>query len=192
MGCKKVHKTGMRGKWELPRISHISTHCKRASMKSTLRFFIPSSKSLLRWDRRIGASINGTGYRPVHQRINRRDRPPCLSSYPAQRPIAKRRGLISGIDPAIGFPFASFAVAPLTADRHKKISAGAKNLLLNHHWPGNIRELQNTLRRAMVWSDGEILTREAIEEALLPGFGTEQKNVKKINHQIELARNMLK
>ena len=61
--------------------------------------------------------------------------------------------------------------------KHKQISAGAKNLLLNHHWPGNIRELQNTLRRAMVWADGEILTREAIEEALLPEIGNRGKGI---------------
>ena len=36
----------------------------------------------------------------------------------------------------------------------KKISAGARNLLLNHPWPGNVRELQNTLRRAAIWSEG--------------------------------------
>ena len=61
--------------------------------------------------------------------------------------------------------------------KHKKISAGAKNLLLNHHWPGNIRELQNTLRRAMVWSDGEMLTKADIEEALLPGFGKRTEDI---------------
>ena len=54
--------------------------------------------------------------------------------------------------------------------RRKKISPNAKNVLLNHDWPGNIRELQNTLRRSMVWTDGEILKKQDIEEALLPAF----------------------
>ncbi len=54
--------------------------------------------------------------------------------------------------------------------KRKEISAGARNLLLNHSWPGNIRELQNTLRRAMVWADGEMLDKQDIEEALLPPY----------------------
>lgn len=61
--------------------------------------------------------------------------------------------------------------------KHKKISAGARNLILNHHWPGNIRELQNTLRRAMVWTDRETLTRQDIEEALLPPFGKRDEDI---------------
>ena len=61
--------------------------------------------------------------------------------------------------------------------KHKKISIGARNLILNHHWPGNIRELQNTLRRAMVWTDGETLTLQDIEEALLPAFGKQDEGI---------------
>ena len=54
--------------------------------------------------------------------------------------------------------------------QRKKISPNARNMLLNHDWPGNIRELQNTLRRAMVWTDGEILKEQDIEEAFLPTY----------------------
>jgi DNA-binding NtrC family response regulator len=46
----------------------------------------------------------------------------------------------------------------------KRLSVGAKNFLIQHQWPGNLRELENTLRRAAVWSDGEEITEaEAID-----------------------------
>jgi transcriptional regulator with PAS, ATPase and Fis domain len=50
--------------------------------------------------------------------------------------------------------------------KHKKISAGAKNLMLQHPWPGNIRELLNTLQRAAVWSDDEVIGVDAIKDAI--------------------------
>lgn len=55
--------------------------------------------------------------------------------------------------------------------QHKKVSAGARNLLLNYTWPGNVRELQNTLRRAAVWSDGATITERDAKDALLPPRG---------------------
>lgn len=51
--------------------------------------------------------------------------------------------------------------------KHKKISASAKNLMLQHAWPGNIRELLNTLQRAAVWSDDETIGLEAAKDAIL-------------------------
>ena len=51
--------------------------------------------------------------------------------------------------------------------KHKKISASAKNLMLQQSWPGNIRELFNTLQRAAVWSDDEAIGMEAIKDAIL-------------------------
>ncbi|MCJ7774306.1 MAG: sigma 54-interacting transcriptional regulator, partial [Desulfobacterales bacterium] len=51
---------------------------------------------------------------------------------------------------------------------HKKITPSARNLMLNHDWPGNIRELQNTILRAAVWSDGSSIGKEDIEDALIP------------------------
>ena len=37
---------------------------------------------------------------------------------------------------------------------HLKISAKASNLLKEHHWPGNVREIQHTLERGVIMSDG--------------------------------------
>lgn len=50
---------------------------------------------------------------------------------------------------------------------HKKISAGAKNLMLQYAWPGNVRELQNTLWRAALWSTGASISAEDIKEAMI-------------------------
>ncbi len=52
--------------------------------------------------------------------------------------------------------------------KHKKLSAGARNLMHRHPWPGNVRELFNCLSRAAIWcSEGTILT-EDLREALFP------------------------
>lgn len=51
--------------------------------------------------------------------------------------------------------------------KHKKISAGARNIMLNHSWPGNVRELLNTIRSAAVWSEGDKITEQDINDALL-------------------------
>lgn len=49
----------------------------------------------------------------------------------------------------------------------KRLSPSARNLLQRHTWPGNIRELANTLTRAAVWSTGPNITEQDISEALL-------------------------
>ncbi|MAX38582.1 MAG: AAA family ATPase [Gimesia sp.] len=51
---------------------------------------------------------------------------------------------------------------------HKKLSAGARNLLNQHPWPGNIRELSNTLCRAAIWSGGMNIGTEQIRNSLFP------------------------
>ncbi len=40
------------------------------------------------------------------------------------------------------------------------VSTAAMSRLLGHSWPGNIRELENTLRRAFVMADGDVLQPE--------------------------------
>ncbi|EMN0223244.1 sigma-54 interaction domain-containing protein [Pseudomonas aeruginosa] len=48
----------------------------------------------------------------------------------------------------------------------KKISAEAKNLILQHSWRGNVRELQSTLLRAALWCQGDLIAARDIEQAL--------------------------
>jgi DNA-binding NtrC family response regulator len=49
----------------------------------------------------------------------------------------------------------------------KRLSVGAKNVLIQHQWPGNLRELENTLCRAAVWSEGEEITEAEALDAVL-------------------------
>lgn len=51
--------------------------------------------------------------------------------------------------------------------KHKKISTNARNLMLQYHWSGNIRELKNTLIRASIWSNSEKIDAEDIKDAIL-------------------------
>lgn len=51
---------------------------------------------------------------------------------------------------------------------HKNLSPGARNLLNQHPWPGNIRELSNTLCRAAIWSGGNTIGVDQIRQALFP------------------------
>ena len=67
----------------------------------------------------------------------------------------------------------------------KKISASARNLLLRHAWPGNIRELQNTLTRAAVWSVDRDLDKGDIREALLPIPAAERGKGGILNQSVE-------
>lgn len=48
----------------------------------------------------------------------------------------------------------------------KKLSAGARNVLVHHDWPGNIRELEGTLWRATVWASGAVIEERHVRDAL--------------------------
>ena len=51
--------------------------------------------------------------------------------------------------------------------KDKKISVSAKKVILNHYWPGNVREMHATLLRASLWGTGNKITESDIKEAML-------------------------
>ncbi|NOS79054.1 MAG: sigma-54-dependent Fis family transcriptional regulator [Nitrospira sp.] len=55
--------------------------------------------------------------------------------------------------------------------KKKQLSPGAMEALCHYHWPGNIRELENVLARAVILSDGSVIR---VEELGLPGVVTPQ------------------
>lgn len=55
--------------------------------------------------------------------------------------------------------------------KKKQLSPGAMEALCHYHWPGNIRELENVLARAVILSDGPVIHAE---ELGLPGVVTPQ------------------
>ncbi|TYO99680.1 DNA-binding NtrC family response regulator [Geothermobacter ehrlichii] len=59
--------------------------------------------------------------------------------------------------------------------KQKKFSINAKNIMLRHTWPGNAREMYNTVLRICVWCQEEVIQEEDVRQALLPGT-TEDKN----------------
>jgi DNA-binding NtrC family response regulator len=76
----------------------------------------------------------------------------------------------------------------------KRLSVGAKNLFVQHQWPGNLRELENTLRRAAVWSEGDEITEaEALDAILsLPERGAVNSEIlgRPIEHGVDLQKLM--
>jgi len=51
--------------------------------------------------------------------------------------------------------------------RRTNLSAGARNVISGHGWPGNVRELYNALMRAVIWSEGETISKEEMKSYIL-------------------------
>lgn len=57
----------------------------------------------------------------------------------------------------------------------KSISKEALDMLMNYHWKGNVRELENTIERAVILCDGDVITREHFALSKQSFFETAKK-----------------
>ena len=82
-------------------------------------------------------------------------------------------------------PLANFFLEKYAAGRACKFADSAKMAILRHTWPGNIRELENVVQRALVMQVGASITEEDLCFSQIPGgqqgqsvtdSGTEKKS----------------
>jgi len=57
----------------------------------------------------------------------------------------------------------------------KSISKETLDMLMNYHWKGNVRELENTIERAIILCDGDVITREHFALSKQSFFETAKK-----------------
>ncbi len=77
----------------------------------------------------------------------------------------------------------------------KSISKGAMELLMQYHWPGNIRDLENAIQSAMILVPGDIITEEflpmrvygypEVENNVETGKNGLEENVNKVRSKVE-------
>jgi transcriptional regulator with PAS, ATPase and Fis domain len=59
----------------------------------------------------------------------------------------------------------------------RKLSVNARKSLISHSWPGNIRELRNTLSRLVLWCPRTTIGQKEVSDALFAGFSAnDEKN----------------
>jgi transcriptional regulator with GAF, ATPase, and Fis domain len=68
------------------------------------------------------------------------------------------------------------------------LSDEVEEILDDYNWPGNIRELENLIERAVVLTKSKILTRETLPSFLLPSHKEDTATLDSPNDDLNLKR----
>ncbi len=107
-------------------------------------------------DVRVIAASNMNLQELISQKTFREDLFYRLSVFPLQIPPLRER-------PDDVEPLADYFIQKYCREMKKpakSLSNDAKGILLKYHWPGNIRELENTIERAIILAEGKKITPE--------------------------------
>ncbi|MGH8396895.1 MAG: sigma-54-dependent transcriptional regulator [Gammaproteobacteria bacterium] len=75
-------------------------------------------------------------------------------------------------------------------DNRRQLSLEAEQLLVAYDWPGNVRELQNCMRRAVLLSDSELISAQALGlTASITAAGDVAKQLSRLDIEAALTRN---
>jgi PAS domain S-box-containing protein len=103
---------------------------------------------------RIITATNRNLEERVREGLFRQDLYYRISVFPIRLPPLRERR--QDILPLAGHFLEKFAME--TGKKVPGISREARKLLLDHHWDGNVRELQNVIERAVILCRGELIT----------------------------------
>jgi DNA-binding NtrC family response regulator len=109
-------------------------------------------------DVRIVAASNRDLEKAVEDRDFREDLYYRLNVFPIQIPPLRERR--EDIPLLVEYFISRYCLELKTTQ--KDISKDALNILMNYRWKGNVRELENTLERAIILCDGDMITPEHI------------------------------
>ncbi|AMV27410.1 Formate hydrogenlyase transcriptional activator [Gemmata sp. SH-PL17] len=115
----------------------------------------------VRVDVRVIAATNRDLAKRVRDGQFREDLFYRLNVFPVRLPALRERG--SDVPLLVRFFVAKFAAR--LGKRFEGVGAGTLDALTAYHWPGNIRELENVIERAVILSDGPELE---IDPEVLP------------------------
>ncbi len=72
--------------------------------------------------------------------------------------------------------------------KFKGISASAISFFLNYQWPGNVREMENLIQRAIILEDNDLITGETVTELISEGRGRKLHGEIKVKDRIETVK----
>ena len=116
---------------------------------------IGASKTI-RVDVRIVAASNKNLEKAAEEKKFREDLYYRLNVFPIHIPPLRERK--EDVPLLVEYFLKKYCLEIKTSE--KSVSKEALNLLMNYHWKGNVRELENTIERAVILCDGSVITPE--------------------------------